>query len=818
MFNNFLKVTLRTLYREKAYAAINICGLSLAIACCTIIGLYLRSELTYDLHHKNHKQICRVAIELVINGKEEIGSFTSQLLGPMLTEEYEEVKGFARFKQIPNINLAIRYEDTVFYWKRVMIASDNVFDVFTHRIIYGDPKTALVDPSSAAVSETFAKKYFGDENPVGKIIHDEINTYKITLVFADLPDNTHTRYDVLFSYNNEKYKDPDNIEARGGALWDFTDFTYLQMDEDYDVSQFKDISDSFFKKHMEEIGKSFGASWRSWIIPLADLHFSPQLPYDQPAGNKLYLYGFSAVAIFIMLVACINYMNLATARASKRAKEVVMRKILGSGKSRLMIQFTGESIFFSLIALILGLFMVEIALALTPLNQLMDKSLSLNIVQEPLLLVAVIIFSILLGIISGIYPAIYLSSIKSCSALVDGHKTGRKNIVLRQSLVLIQFIVSVTVIACTLLMAMQMKYISDKNLGFNKKNKVIITLRGGDMIEKFPAIKKELLQNHNVLGVSAGSHLLFNTLRGGPAVEIDGKAPEVVPGNFMTAGDEFCTVMGMEFIAGRDFSGFLNKDREASYIVNESFIKKAGLSDPIGKKVYMGERNGKERNGRIIGVVKDFHTSLKTELGPFSIRGFDDIYNDHIPVTPRENMVYYMVVNISGNEISDTLKFLEDTYLEFDAKHPIEIEFLENTIEQLYSSEQRLMKLVGVFATICIFISCLGLFGLAAFTTEQRSKEIGVRKVLGASTWDIITMLSGRIIMLVIGGAVIASLVAWYAMDEWLTGFAYRIFIINNIGVFLVSAVLAAAVAFITIALQSYKTAQADPVKALRYE
>lgn len=247
MFTNFLKVTLHTLYREKVYAAINICGLSLAIACCVIIGLYLHSELTYDLHNKNHKQIYRVANGLVVNGKEDIGSLTPQLLGPMLTEEYEEVKGFVRFKQIPNVKLAIRYEDTVFYWKRVMIASDNVFDVFTHRIIYGDAKTALVDPSSAAVSETFAKKYFGDENPVGKIIHEESSTYKITLVFADLPENTHTKYDVLFSYNNEKYKDPDNIEARDGALWDFIDFTYLLMDEDYDIKKFKDISDSFLK-------------------------------------------------------------------------------------------------------------------------------------------------------------------------------------------------------------------------------------------------------------------------------------------------------------------------------------------------------------------------------------------------------------------------------------------------------------------------------------------------------------------------------------------------------------------------------------------
>lgn len=811
MFTNFLKVTLRTLVREKVYAAINICGLSLAVACCVIIGLYLRSELSYDLYHKNHKQIYRVANELVVNGKVDVFSVTPQLLGPMLTEEYEEVKGFTRLRPVPNVKLAIRYEDKVFYWRRVMIANDNVFDVFTHKILYGDPETALVDPSSIAVSETFAQKYFGDENPVGKIIHEEKNAYKVTLVFADLPENTHVKYDILMSYNNEKYKDPPNVEARDGALWNFSDFTYLLMDEDYDITKFRDISESFFKKHMEEMGKSFGASWKGWVIPLADLHFAPHLPYDQPSGSKLYLYGFFAVALFIMLVACINYMNLATARAAKRAREVGMRKILGSGRSRLMVQFTGESIFFSFIALIIGLIMVEAALKLTPLNQLMDKSLSLNFAREPIILAAAIVFAVVLGIFSGIYPAFYLSSIKPYSALTDGHKTGKKSIALRQFLVMIQFVVSVTVIACTILMALQMKYISEKNLGFNKENKVIITLRGGDLIEKFPTIKKELLQNPNVLGVSASSHLLVNTPVSGIGVNVNDKAPETVTGNFMTAGDEFCTVMGMEFVEGKDFKGFLQKDREASYIVNESFVKKTGWKTAVGKHVFSGERSGK-----IIGVIRDFHSSLKTELGPFIIRGFDDIYRDLMPVPPRESMVYFMVVNISGNEMADTLKFLENTYLEFDTRHPIEMEFLEKSIGDLYSSEQRLMKLVGVFATVCIFISCLGLFGLTAFTTEQRSKEIGIRKVLGASTLNIIIMLSSRIIMLVIGGAVIASIIAYFAMDEWLTDFAYRINI--PVWVFFAAAAVAAFVAFITIALQSYKTAQADPVKALRYE
>ncbi len=814
MLISFIKITLRKLYREKLYTIINIAGLSIAIACCLILGLWLRSELTYDLHHKKHKQLYRVESDYIFNGNSTRTAVTSQYLGPMLTEEYPEVKGFVRFKKFPGFKLLMRYEDKAFFWDTVFVASNNVFDVFTHKIIYGDPKTALVDPSSMAVSETFAKMYFGDANPIGKTITTNGKARKITLVFTDLPENSHLRYDALFSFNDKEFAGEDSITARQNGLWNPNDYTYLLMSEDYNISDFKHISDSFFKKHMEEIGKTFNGAWNGWLQPLKDIHLNSKLLYDEPVGNRIYVYGFFAVAVFILLVASINYMNLATARAVKRAKEVGMRKILGSGRSRLMFQFIGESMFLSIISLFLGLVLVEVVLKLTPLYQLMGKNISLSLSNEPLFLISIISFSLILGLLSGLYPAIQLSSMKSLTVLIGRYKTGKVSSFLRQMLVLIQFIVSVSVIACTALMAIQMQYVSNKSLGFNKENRLMVTLRGADLVENMPTIKKELLKNNNILGMAFSTHKINNTPIAAFNMDNKDNVPVIFSANNMTVSNDFIDVMGMELTAGRDFSKEQITDKKFSFIVSETIVNKMEWEQPLGKRIQFGGTDGK-----IIGVVKDFHhQSLKSKIEPFVLRMFSGIDQDKVGNQERETMIYYLYINIRGNEIAQTLDFIKNKFEIFDPSHHFEFEFLDDTLNKMYLSETHLMSLIGIFAGVCIFISCLGLFGLAAFTTEQRTKEIGIRKALGASTWKIILMLANRIILLVFSGSLVASLIAYYAMDEWLADFAYRINIYKNIWVFLLAAAMAACVAFVTVALQAYKTAQSDPVKALRYE
>lgn len=800
MFNNFIKVTLRTLYREKIYATLNIAGLSIAIGCCIILGLYIRSELTYDRHHHKHKQIYRIIKQNSYSGELMNFKGVSHQLGPLLKKDFPEIIDYVRFAPAREKHL-FRHGDNAFYCEATYYADNSVFDVFTHKIIYGDPANALVDAKSIAVNDSFAKKYFGTENPVGKLISDDVATYKISLVFADLPENSSIKYDVLLSYKARTLNVRWAIETIYGGY----DETFLLMPEDYDASEFDKISSSILKRYITNVSKNREfQNWKIWLQPITDIHLDKHL--HGLGAEHYYLYGFFAVAVFILLVASINYINLSIARATKRAKEVEMRKILGSSKISLVIWFLGESIFFSLIAFLLGLALAEACLIFTNLNDLLGKSLSIDFFNEPGLLWWMFAISFSFGLITGIYPALYLSSMKPVSAMTAGYKAGKYSIRLREVLVLTQFIISVCIIACTLLMFLQTHYISNKPLGFKKENRLLITYQGADLIDKVPVLKNELLKNkdiygvsfcHSIIGQSSGVTILGNKIRY----------------NMMVIDKDFIAVMGMEIISGTDFIG----DIPENYIVNETMAKKLGC-DQIGQSYYP-----KTNPGRLIGIVKDFHfSSLYDEIDSFMFkpfRGTEEFLSNFSEGTMEEKrtrLTGYLVLNINSENTPQTINYIENKFKEFDPVHPFEFKFLDDVLNEMYISEQNLMKLIGIFSAICIFISCLGLFGLTAFSTEQRTKEIGIRKVLGATFWQIITLFSKRILLLVLGGSVFASLGAYYVMDEWLSRFAYRTDI--ELWVFFTSAAGVAILAFITIAAQVFRAAQADPVKALRYE
>ena len=812
--NSEIKAALRTLCREKSYAIINLAGLSLAIACCLILGLYLRSELTYDRHHLRYKQIFRVVNEFTTSGSSDKLAYTSVALGRLLKENYPEVKDYVRMAPALQ-KVLIRSGDKSFYWDDIYSTDENVFDIFTHQILYGDPKTALKDISSAAVSESFARKYFGDSNPIGKTINIEATPTleaiprKITLVFRDLPENTHVKYSALFRMRDL----PANIDARN-MLFGVSLFTYLLMPENYNVDDFKAVSSSFYARYMEGLGQTLKMSWKAWLQPLADIHLYSDISYDLPTGNKYYVYGFAAVAAFILLVACINYVNLATARGARRAKEIGMRKILGVPRFRLLYRFLAESMLFSLMAVAFSLILVEAVLKLTPVNALLGKPLTLGLRNEPILMLWMLGLGLFVGLVSGLYPAFYLSSIPPMSALAGTQGGGKGRFRIREFLVLIQFTVSVIVIACTILMALQMRYISGKLLGFAKEDRVLITMRGLDVIDKFQVIKNELSKDSRILGVSAASAMI-GTGQAIPlnAAGVDNKdgVSETTALSHIQVGEDFLQVMGIQMASGRDFSRRLLTDVGTSFIVNETMVKNRGWKEPLGRHISLGANSGK-----VIGVVKDFHfKSLHSPVEPFILYPFNDNF-ENVPAAARAAMQRVLVVHIKRDETQGALRFLQDKFAVFDPKHPFEFEFLDDSINKLYMSEERLMKMTGIFSGICIFISCLGLFGLAAFTTEQRSKEIGIRKVLGASASQIILMLARKTLWLVLAGSVVASIVAWYAMDEWLSGFAYRVDI--NAMAFVVSAAIVIAVAFATIALQSYKTARSNPALTLRYE
>jgi len=804
MLTNFLKVTLRNLYREKMYAVINITGLSIAIACCIILGLYLKSELTYDRHNLKHERIFRIAMEADNNGQTRSYGAASRVLAPLLSREYPEIESYVRFRSAGEI---FRHEGKVIQAMGIYYADEDVFEVFTHDIIYGDPKTALSDPNSMAISESFAKRYFGDANPIGKIMATDTEPYKITLVFADLPENCHIRYEMLLSMDRLQV---DEAQIKDLLFYPFF-FTYLLMPEGYQAESFQGKVESIYSKYA---GVDTGI--RGWLQPLSDIHLNTEVQSDLPRGNRLHLYAITSVAIFILLVACINYMNLATARSMKRGREVGMRKVLGATRTQLIAQFFGESVFFALIALMIGLALIEIATAFTPINDLLGRQELMNLSDEPVLLLWMLGLSLVVGLISGIYPAFYLSSVTPISTLTGTTRTGKQGFHVRQTLVLIQFFISIAIIASTILMALQMRYVANKPLGFNKENQVIIRLEGADLIEKYPILKNELLKDSRImnvsganvpLGVVVGSHNFYLENNEG----VIGRETQGI--DFMSIKEDFIKTMGMELVAGRDFSREPPTDIGSSALVNEALVKKMGWKEPLGKRIQYGGETGFMR---VIGVVKDFHfRSLHRQVEPLIMRNVQlDVSS--LPPALRAKQIIFLNVHISEEGISKTLDYIKEVLTKFDPEHPFEYNFLDDTIERLYFSEQRLMKLTGIFSGICILISCLGLFGLAAFTTEQRTKEIGIRKVLGATTFQIIVMLSRSILVIVLAASAVASLVAYLAIDEWLSGFAYHTSI--NPLVFLLSAVGAAAVAFITVALQSYKTARANPVEALRYE
>ncbi len=809
MLLNYFKITLRNLYKEKMYAIINISGLSLGIACCIILGLLLRSELTYDRYNLNHKRIFRIATEFRTNSTIRSFGASSRALGPLLSKDYPEIESYVRFRPIGQV--LFQYEDKSFYLRgRTYLSDETVFDIFTHDIIYGDPKTALSDPYSMAVSESFVKTHFGNTNPIGKIISTNTAQNKITLVFADLPENSHLRYDVLLSINRLK----DDGTPLQELLFTPLCRTYLLMPVGYKPESFQAIGESIYTRYAGEIMGGIYRSVRIWLEPLADIHLNSEVNRNATRQNRLQLYAFSAVAVFILLVACINYINLATARSMQRGLEVGMRKTLGANRLQLISRFLGESLFFTLIALVIGLVIVEAAAVFTPINDLLGRQELLNLNDEPTLLLWMLGFSFIVGLLSGVYPAFYLSSAPIITTLTGTTRSGKKGFRVRQTLVLVQFIISIAVIASTILMALQIRYVANKSLGFIKENKVTITLRDAEVIEKYPIIKNELLKDSRILNVSrtrvspAGSGLSGNF----GLENNDGVMEKPQSIFYMDIKEDFIKTMGMELVAGRDFSMELSTDIGGSAIVNETLVKMMEWKDPLGKRIQYSETEFM----RVIGVVKDFHYhAMHRQIGPLFMRIVQEDFTRLHPAL-RSGHVTSLVVSISDQEKSGTLNYIQEVLLEFDPKHPFEYYFLEDRIDNLYLSEQRLIKLTGLFSGICILISCLGLFGLAAFTTEQRTKEIGIRKVLGATTFQIIVMLSRGILLIVLAASVVASLIAWFAVNEWLTGFAYHAGI--NPLVFVLSAAIAMAVAFGTVALQSFKTAQDNPVEALRYE
>jgi len=819
MFKNYLKITLRNLYRHKLYALINIFGLTLGLGCCLILSLYILSELSYDRHYDDHERIYRIVNDYTFNGVSNEAAMSSAALGELLRMDNPEViEDYVRFQRPggSQAGTVFRHDTDTYYWENIYLASVNTFDFFSHDILYGDPTGALDDGLSVAVSETFARTYFGDVNPIGEVVSTDTADYQVSLVFADLPETTHMKYDVLISMNRVGDL-PDNEAQLMRMLGNIGNFTFVKVSEGFEQEDFERLFDRFAEDRVNAMARSFGLtdfSARFWAQNLADVHLTSDLEFDEPVGNIFYIYSFAGVAIFILVIACINYVNLATARSMQRAREVGMRKVLGAERSQLITQFLGESLFFVLLAMVIALGVIYFLFSNEMLGNLFGSEIySVELLSAPIL-GSLFGLSLLVGVLSGLYPAFYLSSVAPVVALSgESQATGSGR--LRQVLVFAQFTISIGIIASTLLMANQMRYVSSLGLGFDKENKIVVPLRGADLIETLPALRNELATNPNILATTTAQNLPGGQVGlGAVNMESELGTMEIQSVNVMNVGEDFMATMDIGVLEGRDFSQKFLTDVGVSMVVNETLVQQMGWQEPIGKRIESA--GGPGLDGRVIGVIEDFHyASLYQDVGPLAVVAMPQDFTD-ATAENRALATNNLIINVSGEGLGNTLGFIRDIMQRFDPSHPFEYTFLDEDLDQLYTAEQVVLRLIGIFAGICVFVSCLGLFGLASFTTQRRTKEIGVRKVLGASSAQIILLLAKSIVVLVLIGAVVASISSFIIINQWLNTFAYRDVI--NPGVFLIATVLAVAVAIVTVALQSYRTVRQNPVVALRYE
>ena len=792
MLKNYLKIAFRNLIRHKTFSLINISGLAIGMACCLLITIFVQDELSYDRFHENANRIYRIASEENRRGVIANYPFVFSGIPPILQSDYSEVLDYVRFD--PRENVLISSEDKEFYEERLFYTDASVFDMFTFPLLKGDPKTALKEPYSLVLTQKMADKYFRGVDPVGQTLTvDNEKDYKITGVMENVPRNSHIKFDCLASIATLEAQDP-----RYGKLWAWNCYTYLLLPKDYSYPDLESKFPDFIRRHR---GEKAVEAYTFYLQPLTRIHLHSHLGFEIEAnGDIRYVYIFSAIAFFILLIACINFMNLSTARSAKRAKEVGLRKVLGAERSRLIKQFLGESLALSLVALPAAVALIE--LFLPAFNTLTGKELRIDYFGNSVVFLGLIGILLFVGILSGTYPAFFLSAFRPAAVLKGRLKTGAGSSLFRKILVVVQFSISIVLIAGTIIITNQLDFIRDKKLGFDKDHVIVIPVMRSGIGHNFETFKRELLQSPNVQSVSGSTSVpSFVPTRSVFIPEGAEEGQRLTLRNVLLDID-FIQTFGMEIKEGRDFSRDFATDAKEAFIVNEAAVQEFGWESAVGKKLIDLEGP----RGSVIGVVKNFHFRSKHQkIEPLVFS-----------LLPSSRYVYLISVKINPSNIRDTLSFLKSQWEKFSPEWPFEYFFLDDNYDRLYKSEERLRHVFLTFTFLGIFIACLGLFGLAAFTTEQRTKEIGIRKVLGASVPNILILLSKEFTKWVVLANVIAWPIAYFAMNSWLRNFAYRISI--EWWMFILAAVLVLVVALCTVGFQAAKAALANPSDALRYE
>ncbi|GAB3704443.1 ABC transporter permease [Spirosoma flavus] len=821
MLLNYLKIAVRNLLRSKSFSAINIFGLSVGMTCCMLLLLYIRSELSFDKHHQYADRLYLLGQETIIGrGNKGAGSEKNATASApyafSLKSEFPEIEQVSRLwmnliddkalLQVREGGKAVKS----FYETKGYQVDSTFFDLLSYQFTEGNPRSALADRNSVVLSEEIAHKLFGTTSALNKLIRISGTTgngeeFKVTGVYRDESARSHI---------DAKFFLPMSAGWVGGFLREGkVDFccnnmfvTYLKLRSGADPGKLQQKFPAFMKKYASNDLKAVGFDKKLFLVPVPELHLFDEInTIVTPTNTTTYLYILASIALFTLLIACINFMNLSTARSAKRAAEVGVRKVMGAERGSLIGQFLGESMVLSLLALVIAV--VLVAVTLTVFNQLTAKSLQISELFEPRIVLTFLGLALLTGILAGSYPAFYLSLFNPAQVLKGKFSNTLSAVALRRGLVVFQFVISVGLVLATFVIQEQMSFLRNKSLGFTQDQQIAISLSSREAHEVYTAYRNEILQNNQVAGAAgtqyypginnATDFLLYKP----EETALNGRSVKTNQVDY-----DYLQTMGFKLATGRLFSRQFPGDTNNRLVVNEATLRKfqIPLNKAVGQKLNF-DWQGKTHHFEIVGVLKDFHyENLHQTIEPFTF-----LLNSR----PDYN---YIIVHVNTANMTNVLGFLEQKWKALRPDEPFQYTFLNEDFQKNYEAEARTSRIVSYFTAISILISCLGLFGLAAFAAQQRTKEIGVRKVLGASTTNIVLLLSKDFLTLVVIAILIASPVSWYAMDKWLQNFAYKIDI--PWWIFVVAGALALGIAFITVSFQSIKAALMNPVKSLRSE
>lgn len=811
MFRNYLKVAVRSLRRQLFYSGVNVGGLAVGVAAAVLIVLFIEDELTFDRMHENHDRIARIVeTKTESDGTEQSSVHTMGPLGPAMEQNLPDVTNSLRLVSRWGIGRqTVQFGDNRFYEGDYLLAEADFFEFFDFPMLRGNPATALVDPQSVVLTESAARKYYGDVDPVGKLLSlERMGDFTVTGLIEDPPMNSHLDFSMLLSFSTIMEIDGWRDWA---ANWESSTFiTYVMLEEGVSAAAAADKVPALLAEHLDEEARS---TRRVTVQPLSDIHFeSGWIDFDRnrAGSDRTVVLMFGAIALFILLIASINYTNMATAASLGRRREVGLRKTVGAERGQLVRQFLSESVLTAFVALIAG---VTVAwLALPVFNDIAGKALTLSPLENPWILPVVGTLVLLVGVLAGSYPAFVLSAFDPASVLKGGDGRTTSSARIRKGLVVVQFALSMALIVSSLVVYRQLDYIQDRQLGFNEDGLVVVDINDGRVRANFESVKEEFARNANVNAVSVSSGVPGDWKN---ITQIDvrpysGGGDEFSTAYFFAADEDFVRTYELELLGGRNFSGESGAD-SLSVLLNETAARDLGVD--VGDRVTVpgsslfGSLSDETFEPTVIGIVSDFHVrSLRERIDPVVI-GFR--------ASPAESIDYF-TIRLSGSDLPATIAHLTSVGGEFDPDHPFEYNFLDERLQDFYEAEIRQGRIFSLATGLAVLIACLGLFGLAAFTTSRRTKEIGIRKVLGATVPEIVVLLSREIVLLVAVAFVIAMPAAWWVMDDWLDRFAYRIDV--GAGVLLTAGALALAFGLLTVGYQAARAALADPVKSLRYE